>query len=99
MNWIIPALVALLAATPADVASGLRRPAGRYLLAAIAYLTITVSVVAIWSFSLDQPGGVVAFVMSNWYVWLMIAMLPLLPVRRATITTRTSEGVAAQVAV
>ncbi len=91
--WVVPALVVMLAARPHDVASGLRRPAARYALAGISYLTITMSVVAIWSFYLHQPGGVVAFVMSNWYVWLMIALLALLPIRVAERGLTTDMGV------
>ncbi len=81
--WIVPALVVLLSAGAGDRwVGGLGGQTGRYTLAGIGYLSITVSVVAIWSFALHQPGGVAAFVMSNWYVWLMLALLPLLPINR-----------------
>jgi hypothetical protein len=64
----------------------------------VAYLTITVSLVALWSFALHKPGGLTAVVMSDWYVWLMLAMLPLLPVRRQTQPRPAADPVQAEVA-
>ncbi|MDT5024580.1 MAG: alpha,2-mannosyltransferase [Micromonosporaceae bacterium] len=100
--WIVPALVVLvdtaLRPEPAPLVSGLRRRAGQLTLAAVAYLTITVSLVALWSFALHKPGGLAAFVMSNWYVWLMLAMLPLLPIRRQTQPRPAADPVQAEVA-
>jgi alpha-1,2-mannosyltransferase len=82
--WIVPALIVLadtsLRPDP-HVRGVLRGRIGPGVLAIAAYLTITVSVVAIWSFTLDKPSGPIAFLMSNWYVWLMLALLPLLPIR------------------
>jgi len=84
--WVVPALVVLVDAAlrPADVTNGLRRRAGLVALAA-AYLTVTFSVVALWAFKFEKPGGVVGVVMSNWYVWLMLALLVALPIRRGLV--------------
>jgi alpha-1,2-mannosyltransferase len=94
--WILPALVILvdtaLRPHPVPLAGGLRGRAGQLTFAAIAYPTITVSVVAVWSFALHQPTGLAALVMSNWYVWLMVALLPLLPIRRPTHLAETAPS-------
>lgn len=83
--WIVPAVIVLvdtgLRPRPVALVSGLRGRAPQFALAAVAYLTITVSVVAVWSFTLHKPAGIAAFLMGNWYVWLMLALLPLLPIR------------------
>jgi alpha-1,2-mannosyltransferase len=100
--WIVPALVVLvdtaLRPEPVPLVSGLRGRAGQLTLAAVAYLTITVSLVALWSFALHKPGGLTAFVMSDWYVWLMLAMLPLLPIRRQIQPRPAADPVQAEVA-
>ena len=71
--WFVPALVVLVDAARRSTVA----------LAAVVYLTVTVSVVALWEFSLGAPGGPVGFALSNWYVWLMLALLVLLPARAA----------------
>jgi alpha-1,2-mannosyltransferase len=79
--WLVPALVVLVdVALGAPVASGARRR-GSIVLAAVTYLSVTFSLVALWDFTLDEPGGPLGFVLKNWYVLLMLALLPLLPVR------------------
>jgi alpha-1,2-mannosyltransferase len=69
--WFVPALVVL-------VDSGRR---ALLAFAAVIYLTVTVSVLALWEFTFDRPGGVIGFVASNWFVWLMLALLVVLPAR------------------
>ena len=69
--WFVPALVVL-------VDSGRR---GLVAFAGAVYLTVTVSVVALWEFTLHHPGGVVGFVLGNWFVWLMLALVAVLPAR------------------
>lgn len=79
--WLVPALVVLVdVALGASVTAGLRQR-GSTVLAAVAYLTVTFSLVALWDFTWDEPGGPVGFVLKNWYVLLMLALLPLLPIR------------------
>jgi len=82
--WVVPALLVLVDAAlrPADATDALRRRAGLVSLAAVTYLTVTFSVVALWAFKFDKPGGVVGVVMSNWYIWIMVALLVALPIRR-----------------
>jgi alpha-1,2-mannosyltransferase len=72
--WFVPALVVL-------VDSGRR---GLLAFAGVVYLTVTVSVLSLYEFTLDRPGGVVGFVLSNWFVWLMLALLVVLPARERT---------------
>ena len=72
--WFVPALVVL-------VDAGLRR--GRHallVLALVVYVTTTVSLVAIYDSPLETPPAV-WFLLSNWYVWVMLFLLPLLPIR------------------
>lgn len=86
--WFAPALVVLAdRALPAPgpdpgVWGGLRSRAGAGILAIFTYTTVTYSVMTLWAFTLHEPGGVVGFVMSNWLVWVMLVLLPLLPIRR-----------------
>ena len=79
--WFVPALVVLV-----DV--GFTRGAPRrraYLaLAAVIYVTVTYSVLALYDWKvvprrLDH--GVLGFLIDNWYVLLMVALLAVLPVR------------------
>jgi alpha-1,2-mannosyltransferase len=70
--WFVPALVVLV-------------DTGRRWLIASAgaiYLTVTVSVLSLYEFDLGRPGGVIGFILSNWVVWLMLALVALLPARR-----------------
>ncbi|HEY0700600.1 MAG TPA: hypothetical protein VGD43_22685, partial [Micromonospora sp.] len=75
--WLIPALVLL-------VENGLLAPAGsrrrRWLLgsAVVAYAVLCSRLVWIWE---NRHGGVLAFVGSNFYVWISLALLVALPVR------------------
>lgn len=80
--WFVPALVVLVdtGLRPREVRSGLRgRPALG--LAALVYLTVTFSVIALAEFTFDRPGGPVGFVALNWFVLLMLGLLPALPIR------------------
>jgi alpha-1,2-mannosyltransferase len=73
--WFVPALVVLVD----QFATTRRRSA---LAAAVfIYATVTFSVLQWWEFTLLRPGGPVGFVLSNWLVLLMLALLPLLPIR------------------
>jgi alpha-1,2-mannosyltransferase len=67
--WFVPALVVLV-------------DCRRWTFAAVVYVTVSVSVVSLWEFNLGRPGGVVGFVLGNWFVWLMLALLVALPTRR-----------------
>jgi alpha-1,2-mannosyltransferase len=85
--WFVPALIVLADRawrSPAEpeVVSGVsgRLPAG--LLAAFVYVTATVSILAVWQDVLGQPEGAAGVVMRNWFVWLMLLLLPTLPIRR-----------------
>jgi alpha-1,2-mannosyltransferase len=84
--WFVPALVVL-------VDSGRRALVA---FAAVIYLTVTVSVLALWEFTFDRPGGVIGFVLANWFVWLMLALLVVLPARdpRAKRAQTSSDQVA-----
>ncbi len=81
LYWIIPALVVLL-----DVAASREVPR-RWWYAAfggLIWVTVTISVISFFDYHwvsmrlLDSPEG---FLMSNWYVLLMLALLVFLPVR------------------
>jgi alpha-1,2-mannosyltransferase len=74
--WFVPALVVLV---DAGLTSRRRWP---LVVAAFVYATVTFSVLQWWEFTLLHPGGPVGFVLSNWLVLLMVALLPLLPSRR-----------------
>ena len=47
--------------------------------AALIYVTATVSVISLWEFDLGRPGGPIGFVLGNWFLWLMLSLLVLLP--------------------
>lgn len=82
--WFLPALVVLVdaAVRPGDVAHGLRRRSATVSWAVVVYATVTISMVALYDFTLGSPGGPVGFVLGNWDVWLMVALLFVLPIRR-----------------
>jgi alpha-1,2-mannosyltransferase len=83
--WFVPALIVL-------VDSGRR---GLLALAAVIYLTVTVSVIALYEFTFDRPAGVIGFVASNWFVWLMLVLLVVLPARdRSRTGVRDGDQVA-----
>jgi hypothetical protein len=101
----VPALVILVdsALPPAGVSgpvlSGLRGRRGMLALAAVIYATVTFSVLSLWEFNLHEQHGIVGFVLGNWFLWLLLAMLPLLPIRReyvrglAIVGLRSVDGV------
>jgi len=96
--WFVPALLALLdsAVDPAGVVSGLRRRGPLAAAAVIGYATVTFSMIQWWDFTLLRPGGPIGFVLSNWLVALMLALLVLLPIQprmRATVTARDQVAV------
>jgi alpha-1,2-mannosyltransferase len=88
--WFVPALLSLVdAATRSPgpnllppTAAGLRGRGPLLAAALFVYATVTFSMIQWWDFTLLRPGGVVGFVLSNWLVWLMLALLVLLPIRR-----------------
>jgi alpha-1,2-mannosyltransferase len=101
--WFVPALVVLVdgalrarARGPSGVVGPVRSAAGLVAYALLIYATVTVSVLSLWSFTWHEPGGVVGFVASNWFVWLMLSLLVLLPVRTEATTRARRAG--AQVA-
>jgi alpha-1,2-mannosyltransferase len=96
--WFAPALVVLVdRALPGAggepdppgwpaVWGGIRSRTGALTLAIFTYVTATYSVMTLWAFTLDEPGGVTGLIMSNWLVWVMLLLLPLLPIRRLSAT-------------
>lgn len=86
--WFVPALVILIdtLTRPAGERAGRRRWA-LIGLALLDYVTVTVSVLSLWEYWLGRPAGV-AVIMSNWCVWLMLLLLPTLPIRSATHSAR-----------
>lgn len=75
--WFVPALLVLV-----DAYLVTRRRA--YLWIAIAtYATVTFSVLQWYEFTLLRPGGPVGFVLGNWLILVMLALLVLLPIRPA----------------
>src|SRR4029078_1356185 len=84
--WCIPAILVLLdsALPPAGVAGpvldGLRSRRVQLTAALVSYVTVTGSVLYFYEFVLHRPGGLTEFILSNWFMWLMIALLPLLPI-------------------
>src|SRR5204863_4903863 len=93
LYWFVPALVLLVdaAATP-----------GRYrvwyaVLAGGIWLTATLSVIEFFDMrvlSRDLLDTVPGFLISNWYLLLMLLLVPVLPIRtnRAAAATRTTAG-------
>ncbi len=86
--WFVPALLVLIdsalppAGASGPVIDGIRGRRGMLLFAAVIYATVTFSVLSWFEFTLGKPGGVASFVLSNWFMWIMVALLPLLPLRR-----------------
>jgi len=82
--WFVPALLALVDTALSEdppVRSGLRGRTPLLGAAGLTYLTVTLSLLQWWEFNLGRPGGPVGFVLSNWLVLLMLALLPLLPIQ------------------
>jgi len=78
--WFIPAIVVLVdRGWPGEPQPGRTRAR---VLALITYATVTYSVLSLWAFTLGEPGGVLGFVLTNWLIWLMVALLVLLPIRK-----------------
>jgi alpha-1,2-mannosyltransferase len=86
--YYVPALIVLVdSAMPPHGASGpvldgLRSRRALWITAVAVYLTVTFSVISLWTFNLHQVGGVLGFILSNWFLWIMLALVPLLPIRR-----------------
>jgi alpha-1,2-mannosyltransferase len=80
--WFVPAVIVLADAglRPTEVRSGLRSRAGLFTAAGVVYLTVTFSVIALAEFTWNRPSGVLGFLALNWFVLLMLALLPLLPI-------------------
>lgn len=80
--WFVPALVVLIHAGLRPDARHILGPSprGALALALVVYATVTVSLVAVFDSGLWQPGGVPGFLLSNWDVLLMLALLALLPI-------------------
>ena len=76
------------------VRSGLRGRTPLLVVAGLTYVTVTLSLLQWWEFNLGRPGGPVGFVLSNWLVLVMLALLPMLPIQ-----PRPIARPAAQVAV
>jgi len=84
----------------AGTLSGLRHRPALVLAAFLTYATVTFSMIQWWDFTLLRPGGAVGFVLSNWIVLLMLALMPLLPIQdrrsrgRVDVRRLTLEAVA-----
>ncbi|MFE0591942.1 glycosyltransferase 87 family protein [Micromonospora echinospora] len=76
--WLIPALILLVDNAMAAPAGG-RRRRGLLAFAAVAYLVLISRLVWHWERGF---GGVDGFVFSNFYVWISLALLVALPIRR-----------------
>jgi alpha-1,2-mannosyltransferase len=83
--WFVPALLVLVdtALRPRDALSGVRTRRGLIALTVLVYTTVTFSMLSLWDFTLNNPGGAVGLLLSNWLVWLMLTLLFLLPIRRS----------------
>jgi alpha-1,2-mannosyltransferase len=92
--WFLPAVVVLVEPHVA-VAAGLHDRTRRLVLAGVTYATVTFSMLQWWEFTLLKPGGVIGFVLSNWLIWLMLALLPLLPIRASLSTPRSQVALSA----
>jgi alpha-1,2-mannosyltransferase len=84
--WFVPALLVLV-----DAYVTTRRRAYLWI-AVFSYATVTFSMLQWYEFTLLRPGGPVGFVLSNWLVLLMLALLAALPLRPAA-TPLTGEKV------
>jgi alpha-1,2-mannosyltransferase len=73
--WFVPALLVLV-----DAYLVTRRRSYLWL-AVLTYATVTFSVLQWYEFTLRRPGGPVGFVLGNWLILLMLALLVLLPIR------------------
>ena len=78
--WFIPAIVVLVGAGLGPPEDRRVRP-GLLAYAALIWVTATVSVISLWEFNLGRPGGPVGFGLSNWFGWLMLSLLFLLPIQ------------------
>ena len=100
--WFVPAILALVDTSmrPAGTLSGLRHRPALVVAAFLTYATVTFSMIQWWDFTLLRPGGAVGFVLSNWIVLLMLALMPLLPIQdrrsrgRVDVRRLTLEAVA-----
>ena len=84
--WFVPALLVLV-----DAYVTTRRRAYLWI-AVFSYATVSFSMLQWYEFTLLRPGGPVGFVLSNWLVLLMLALLAVLPLRPAA-TPLTGEKV------
>jgi alpha-1,2-mannosyltransferase len=90
--WFVPALLVLAdsALPPRDVSgpiiSGVRGPRWVMWSTVAAYLSVSLTMLSWWQFTWHQPGGVFAFVLSNWLIWVMIVMMVFLPIRNTATT-------------
>lgn len=76
--WLIPALILLVDSAMAAPAAS-RRRRGLLAFATVAYAVLTSRLVWRWERGF---GGVDGFVFSNFYVWISLALLVALPIRR-----------------
>ncbi|HEX5540268.1 MAG TPA: glycosyltransferase 87 family protein [Micromonospora sp.] len=88
--WLIPALL-LLVDDALRAAAG--HPRRRLLLGGVAvmYVLLTSGLVWRWEYG---PGGVAGFLGGNAYVWVSLALLLALPIRRAPVARRPPAAVA-----
>jgi alpha-1,2-mannosyltransferase len=84
--WFVPAVIVLVDAglRPAEIRSGPRPRAALFTAAGVVYATVTFSLIALAEFTWNRPGGVLGFLALNWFVLLMLALLPVLPIRDTT---------------
>lgn len=98
--WFIPAALAMVdtAAAPGSevrtrVLSGLRDRRIMVLVVLVIETTLTQSMTNEWATTLGQPGGVGGFILSNWMVLLMLALVAVMPIDvRATVPSLDRSG-------
>jgi alpha-1,2-mannosyltransferase len=106
--WFAPAILAMVdtgtspASEVAAVRSGLRNRAALLAVSAFVYITVTFNTLEYYEFSLHAPGGWLAIVMGDWYIWVMLVLLALTPIDPARLNSGpdgTTEGPATAVRV
>jgi alpha-1,2-mannosyltransferase len=79
--WLVPAILVLTReGWTRDGAPGSRDRRLRFGAGFAVYTTVVFSVVALYEFTFDQPGGPLGFVLANWDVLVMLALIPTLPI-------------------
>ncbi len=91
--WFAPAILAMVdtamdrAPQLVAVRSGLRNRWALLVVSAIVYVTVTFNTLEYYEFRFHAPGGWLGVVMGDWYIWLMLALLVVIPIDPARLSS------------